>query len=344
MLVAVGAAACSSGAHSTPIRDLTVPRPAYAQIEYRVVNISSGSASNTWEVLTLNRPFEATDLTYDSNPSTGAAPVSGTVSTYDSLYDVSGSSVQDLSDRIPGPGNGDQALGAELADLVSRGLARSNHRTAVVAGRSCQVITLSGPPSGPLVPFSTGDHDDICIDNEGLELSEQWTSGGHVIRQRTALSVALSPASSTPFAGPPPLSKALPNPTSVLSVHLGAGKSFLSAPPRPAGFVAGAPATIEAANPAEFSAAASQSAIWTFSRGGDFVSVDAGEGPPPWPSGAVPSRAVPVPRLGPAVSVLTADGPQIRIELSHDRWLAVDGSVPLIQLVAFASTLSMASS
>lgn len=344
LAVVASAAACSAGSHSAPISDITAPRPAFAQIEYRVVNVSSGSSITTWEVLTLSGPFESTDLTYDSPPSTGVAPASGAISTYDGLYDLSGGSLQDISDRAPGPGSGDQAIGAELGDLVQRGLARSAHRTMQVAGRSCQVVALAGPPSGPIAPFSAGDHDDICIDGQGLELSERWTSGGHVIRQRTAVSVSLSAATSKQFAGPPPLSKALSNPTSVLAVHLGEVKSFLMAPPDPVGFTAGEPATIEAASPAEPGSMSSQAEIWTFGREGDFISVEAGQGSVPWPSGGSPTQPVDLPHLGQAVSVLTSDGPQIRVRITGGRWLAVAGSVPLEQLAGYASTLSPAPS
>ena len=341
--IAASLAISSSGGGSggAALANVTAPRPPYVQIEYEVVNSSSRPPVTTWEVLTLYRPFGATDLTYDSPPGAGNAPASGTVSTYDGLYSLNHGRLQDISGRQPGPGSGDQALGPELSDLVQRGLARSAHRTMTVAGRRCQVVTMSQPPAGPITPQSGADHDDVCIDTQGIELSERWTYKGRVVLERTALSVALDPRAARQFAGAPPVSSAVPVPVAILAVTIGAAKTYLATPAPPVGFKSDEAVTTVAFDPTAGSAEAG-STIWSFSHGGDVVTVEAGEGLLPWQAGDTPTRPVTLAGLGPDTTALTSDGPQIRVQLSQNRWVRVSGTVPLAQLSLYASGLRLA--
>lgn len=156
--------------------------PASFEVVYQVITSTTGTPSTTWEVLHSADPFDTSDLTYDANPLSGAKPVSGTVSTFDHLYDLASGSLTLVTDRQPGQGSEDQALVPELGDLQHRHLAAPTGGQRRVAGQMCSTFRFSEPPVGAITPQSGTDHDNLCLSPSGLELAEQWT---YVGRSRT---------------------------------------------------------------------------------------------------------------------------------------------------------------
>jgi hypothetical protein len=83
------------------------------------------------------------------------------------------------------------------------------------------------------------------------------------------------------------------------------------------------------------------STVWAFAGAGDVVTVELGtstEDALPW-SDADRSLALTLP-IGKATSVLRSDGPEIRVDVGHRRWLRVRGTVGLTALTAYARQLS----
>jgi hypothetical protein len=262
------------------------------------------------------------------------------------LYDLQGGHLSLVSDRQPGPGSGDQALGPELGALVARHLAEPLHQTKLVAGQRCTVFRFSGPPAGPITPLSGADHDDLCIDNVGLLLSEQWTYNGHVVLQRTATTVSLTASGPRPV-GAPPVSTALvaPSSTDLLeATTAGSHASFLASPPAPAGFTPQPVLSTIAFDPTQPGQVDDSSTLWSFVRGGDSITVEAGQGALPWQAGDTTTAPIRLVGLGEASSALRSDGPEIRVELGQDQWVRVHGTVPLAELAAYASKLRIGGS
>jgi hypothetical protein len=99
------------------------PRPSAYRILYRVDAPAAPSSTTNWEELTVRRPFESRQVSYDERPTAPTTPGgSGTLATIDHLYLVGTehgpAGLQEVSGRQPGVPTGDQALSAEVADAV----------------------------------------------------------------------------------------------------------------------------------------------------------------------------------------------------------------------------------
>jgi hypothetical protein len=73
----------------------------------------------------------------------------------------------------------------DAGDIDRRGV----HR---VAGRPCQAYRLGGPITGGTVTSldpASDEHADVCVDEDGLVLSERWVKGDTELRRRTAVDV-----------------------------------------------------------------------------------------------------------------------------------------------------------
>lgn len=314
-------------------------RPAAYQIVYRVVTSASGTPSTATETLTVRRPFLARDLTVS------AASTSGTLFDLDGLYTVGGDgALQKVSGRQPGPAGSDQALGVILPDLVARGLARDLHSSDVVAGRRCRLIRLFEPAAGPIHPLTdAADHDDVCLDGDGLLLASRWTYRGRLVFTQTATSVivgsATPPLSPAGAAAPPSSASAAqsvpdPHPT-----------SFLATPPTPAGYRLVQSVRFLQPDPSTPGAIAARSVVWAFAAGPDVITVEAGTAARlPWDEADSPARPVRLAKLGAGESALRSDGPEVRVDLGHGNWVRIRGTVPLGTLVRYAQQVGPATS
>lgn len=315
-------------------------RPARFEVVYQVTNSASGQPQSSWEVLSVSGPFDVSDLTYGADPRTGDQPLSGTVTTFDGLYDLAAGRLTLTTDRPPALGSGDQALTPELADLVARRLAVRLGPTRRIAGQPCTVYRFGEPPAGPVTPATAAGHDDLCLAASGLELGETWTYGGRVVLQRTAAEVTMGAPDRRITVAPP----AGPGSASTAVVRIGPAQlpTFLVAPPAAAGFRALAPVGVVGYDPSDASRMVGRSTVWAFQRGGDVVTVTAGEGQTPWDDTGTPVGTLRLAGLGSARSALRSDGPQIQVQLPGARWVTVDGTVPLPVLAAYAGRLRLA--
>ncbi|HWE55635.1 MAG TPA: hypothetical protein VG435_08985 [Acidimicrobiales bacterium] len=315
--------------------------PAHYEVVYLVDDTSSGSGQRRWEVLDVRDPVDVSDLTYASDPRTGAAPQGGTVTDSDGLYNLSAGGLTLVSHREPALGSGALSLGVELTQLFQWGLAQDLHQARTIAGQRCQMVRLSEPPAGPLTAVSGGDHDDVCLTTTGIELSESWTYLGRVVLSRLAQSVSLA----TPLPG----IEAAPDPgtpsssaSDVIQVTSPAAPSFIAVPTAPTGFSKVASLSITADDPQQKGTLLYRASDWSFENGGQLITVEAGAGGTPWDDSGVVTRSQNLPGLGPATVVLRSDGPQLQLSLANQHWLVIGGTVPISQLISYASTLEAA--
>jgi hypothetical protein len=291
-------------------------------------------------VLTQTSPFDVSDLTYGSDPRAGVAPSTGTVSSFDHLYDLAGGRLTLVSDRQPGAGSGIDAVAVELQELRDRGLVQLLGRSNV-GGESCELARLGEPPVGPIaLPQGTG-HDDMCIDRSGIDLREVWTYHGAVVEERTAVEVRIGPPDPVIHDAPSLSSAQRSSARPVLSVAQTTGPSYLAMPPMPEGFTARPAVATVAYNPTDPNQVTDTSTIWSFSSGGAVLTVEAGQGQLPWGPGNTPTDTVRLNALGTASSALRSDGPEIRVELDRGRWIRVRGTVPPERLASYASGLTL---
>ena len=318
-------------------------------MSYVIVYQVSQNGVPHWEVVSVQRPFSGSDLTYmtPAAPHQGDTATSGNLSTMTGLYAVGAQGVQLVSARQPGPPSGDQYLGAEIQELTRRGLAADVRTAATVAGRPCEVYRFAAPPSGPLARVGgSGDHDDLCLDVDGLVLSEMWTYHGRVVLQRTAVDVRSSTRATTESSAPaaPSTAGALPASAQGATVTADAKPAtFIATPPAPAGFQAAGPSVdFSLPDPQDPSQTAATSVVWTFADGDRVISVEAGSergGALPWQEGDTATAAVTLAGLGPATTAVRSDGFELRIDLGGGRWVRVRGTVPLDTLVSYGHRL-----
>lgn len=335
-----GIYAALAGGGSSPPPPAPVVEPATYEIVYQVDNLSSGHDQRSWEVLDVTSPLDVSDLTYPSDPRRGARPESGTVSTATALYDLSGGRLVLVSSRAPALGSGAEALGAELAPLVSWGLAAMLGRHQVVAGNDCNLVEMSEPPAGPISPLGAGGHDDICLAADGLELAETWTYHGRVVLRREAVEVRVGSPDPTIAGAPAPASASPAGGPVLVAVGPAGSGSFLPAPSPPPGFSARPAVSVLSYNPEQTGQLVDRATQWTFVAGGGLVTVEAGVGSRPWDDSGYPTRTIRLGRLGSATEALDSEGPQLQVQLSPSEWVVVAGTISLASLARYASSLA----
>ena len=334
---------------STVAVDTTYPT------SYLIVYRVTQNGAARWEVLSVQRPFSASDLNYTttSAPRAGDQPSTGNMSTASGLYAVDAQTVRLVSGRQPGPPSGDQYAGEALTELTRRGLAGDLNQTATVAGRTCRLYRFAAPPSGAVAPLTStadgADHDDLCFDSEGLELSESWTYRGAVVLQRTAVEVRSSPRAiaDTSLPAPPSIDGAAPaGPNAATVTPTAQPSTFISAPPPPSGFTsAGSALDFRFPDPQNASQTAATSVVWGFTSGPRVITVEAGSergGGLPWNAADTSTESVTLHGLGSASTAARSDGFEVRVDLGGGEWVRVRGTVPLDALITYAHRLTRA--
>ena len=236
-------------------------------------------------------------------------------------------------------GTADQALAPVLADAVDRKLA-ARLGTRTVAGRRCRDYRFVEPPAGPIKRLSGSDHDDLCIDDDGLVLREEYTLTGAVALMRQAVQVDIDPSgidAELDTAGSAPIAD--PSAPSARAPQAGDRPSFFATPPAPAGYQSVSVVLFAFPEPnSQGQQLLYTSTVWSFARGPDLVTVEAGEGGGlPWVD-TDPSRPVSLP-IGAAKSVVRSDGAELRVDLGQGRWVRVRGTSSIADLTAYARRL-----
>ncbi len=103
---------------------------------------------------------------------------------------------------------GDQQAGWALRAALQRRLA-GVAGTDVVTGRRCTIVRTGKPLGSPLTRPTDQDHADLCVEAHGLVLREEWTSGGRLVRTRTATALTIDPHLPPTAFLPSPVSGAL---------------------------------------------------------------------------------------------------------------------------------------
>jgi hypothetical protein len=320
-------------------------------VSYLAVYQVNENDVHLWEVLSVQRPFAGSDLTYRTTgaPGRDARAISGSISTTTGLYAVTAQGVQLVSGRQPGPPSGDAYIGSEIVELVQRGLASDLFSTLTIAGRRCAVYRLARPPSGPVPSLPrAGDHDDLCLDNQGLVLAETWTYNGHVVLRRTAVDVRSSLQGAVANAAPPAPSTDGARPPSAAAATVVADEhpsTFIAPPPAPAGFQEQGPALdFRLPDPQSPAQSVATTIVWAFTEGAHVITVEAGRqrgGALPWHDGDTVARGVMLTGLGRATTAVRADGFELRIDLGG-QWVRVHGTVSLDRLIAYGRLLTHA--
>ena len=339
MVAALLLAGCSQPGHA---------RAAFSAV-YRVVYSDVTNGVHQWEVLTVHRPLEGSDLFYSTVGIPGPAdhPSSGSISTATDLFSVSAGAVSLASGRQPGPPTGDQDLYELMPDLEARGLAVDLHTSKRIAGLACSEFRFADPPAGPVGPIDLSvGHDDICFDRSGLILAEAWTYHGSVVETRTAVEVAESAAQ---LARQP----ALPAPSTATAGAGGPGAAIVTPVtdsgtaaadvPVPTGFQTwSTPVTFRLPDPQDPTQLVAETQVWAFVSGGRVITVEAGTergGTLPWTSGDTVTAPVTLRGLGPVQLALRSDGPELRVDLGNGEWARIRGTVSIPALTAYAQRL-----
>jgi hypothetical protein len=313
-------------------------RPAAYRIVYRTDTLTGGQDVTRWESLAVARPFAAADLTFDAPPEASSPGRAGYVATASALFDVDAGGLHLVAAKQPGVPPGDQDLATQLPQLLARHLATDTGSVQTVAGRRCHVFRLLEPPSGPIKPLAgAGEHDDLCIDSDGLVLSEAWTYGGNLVYTRRALTVALS-------SGPMPSTAGATAPSGQAAPTLVPDpdpQTFIAVPPAPAGFTTDGAFDFRLPDPGGPGLQAS-SVVWAFAGGADVVTVEAGTeagGSMPWQADDTPASPITLSGLGAARTVIRSDGAEVQVDLGGGRWVRVRGTEPVGWLARYADRL-----
>jgi hypothetical protein len=324
---------------STPAIDGGPARPLSYQILYSTVGSATAQGKAGFELLTVQRPYDATDLTYSRRPGPGAQPTGGAAFTRDKLFAYAGGALQPVSGRQPGPPGYDQDLQTLIPALEARGLAQPLGSDRVIAGRQCQMYRFSEPPSGPITKLSSTEHDDLCLDSQGLILSEVWTLKGKVVQSRLARSVTVGPVAA-------PLR---PRSTSLPAGALGQAQpdpkaaSFLPTPVTPSGFTAAVPESFVEQSQQQQGALAEAEVVWAFAKGPNVITVEAGQNAPgqvPWNNTNTVTEPATLTHLGSARSALRSDGVELQVNLGDGQWVRIRGTVPLASLLRYADMVA----
>jgi hypothetical protein len=328
--LALTLAAC--GSHDEP-KVVVGARAENFRVLYRVVRGTAASARDvSWEVLSVKRPFLASDLTFGSRPNLHSLgePVSGTLTDIDHLYAVDGAHVRTIAGRQPGLPTGDQAL-LDVTTLATRHNLARVMGTARVIGRACTIVRFLEPPVGGLDPLRDDKgHDDLCIARDGIVLRETWTLKGRVVQSRVAVEITKAPddAFDTTNAEPLPGGVAAPRVEPLRDVP---------GPPAPAGYTLATAVDFFFPRADDATQLAYASKVWAYAKGADEITVEQGAGQVrPWSA----AQETPL-RLGSrqAAYVVRSDGIEIHWTTAQT-WVRVRGATSLAALVPYALLVS----
>jgi hypothetical protein len=342
--VALFLGACAADHAAAPVSVLVSVKATQYRVLYKVERTAApGEHGVAWEVLTVVRPFLASDLTFDQRPTDlmsaeQATPVSGTVSDIDHLYSVEGETVRRIAGRQPGTPNGDQSLASIAVDAVKAGAARVGGRQRII-GRTCTDLVLYEPPAGPLHSLDkTDNHDDLCLDRSGIMLRERWTLNGKVVQTRRAVAVAegeMLPAETrdaaldTSSADEAPALLAIPRTMPM--------EGNPTPPPTPAGYALASAVGFTLPRADVPSAIAYGSNVWAYAKGPDAITVEAGAGQVlPWRPDT--ERRVTVAGRH-AAAVIRSDGTEVHWRTA-DGWVRVRSTQRLADTLRYARLLS----
>jgi hypothetical protein len=187
------------------------------------------------------------------------------------------------------------------------------------------------------------DHDDLCLDRDGLLLREEWSQNGRILLRKTATKVEVDPPdidADLSTAG----AKPKPNGPAPAVGPVNGNESFLPTPPTPDGYAANPVVGFVLPDSTAISQAGANApplyleTVWSFTRGPDLISVEAGvirPGNLPWdakdPHGNISTKA-----LGKGQSVARSDGADLRFTAGEGQFIRIRGTTSVATLLKYA--------
>jgi hypothetical protein len=226
------------------------------------------------------------------------------------------------------------------------------HQTRTVLDRTCQVFRNGSPVDVGRVEAATeADHADICVDEDGLLLHEEWVVSGAVFRVRIATSIDDSPSIDdelfTPTA-PRPEGNEAGVLTELTPSSAPPGVDFYALPSAPDGFELrgrfgyAPPRSSAELNQLEPARVAMVLDVYDATDGSGLVVVANGgtSDRSPFVAGDADDERVAVGgALGEAVVLRGLRQHELRVAFDHGRFLRVWGTLPVDDLTALAATL-----
>lgn len=307
-------------------------------IAYRV-EVLVDAPERSRRVVAVRRPFDGADVTTPEEP---ARAVSGLVSRAGHLYRLDPDRAVDLGDQGPVVAPGDLRLAAQLPALEHLGLAEPRG-SATIAGRPCRRFRFGGPVTDPFKRPTDAEYADVCVDQDGLLLAEDWYLDGKLLRRTEAQTVAVTPPGDGAFdLGGRPV---IPTPAVTLTLLPSdrlpdTGQPYWTADPPPAGFALLSRYRSATTDPASgvplpggtVTADAYRSGadvVWVEHRAGAGLPVE----PPPGTGERVEAGA-----LGGGWLWFTPQGPQIRVA-KDGQVVVVRGTIGPDDLLTFARSV-----
>jgi hypothetical protein len=178
------------GEEGLPDRVRVTGTPTAYRIVYEVESASGPDqpADVTTDVVEVERPFRSLAVTRTGRPP-GDQITGGRVTDLNRLLLFQSGEWRELQ-LAPAMAASDLRLDRVIDQLDETDEVRR------VAGRACQVHLAGGPVSGgEVIPVGAveGEQAEVCIDADGLVLSEVWTKDGELLRSRTAVDVDTDP-------------------------------------------------------------------------------------------------------------------------------------------------------
>lgn len=329
------------------------PPPDLLEIVYRVERVATGVVDTEHRL--VRRPFEVRIETHRGEPVEVDLDADPTVLDVAVLGGAETGGVD--QDRLlvvvpPVASLRGSHLRTDVAAADAAGVLEPLGYGRKISGRSCAELRTGAGLDGGILrrPTETG-HNDVCVDDDGLVLREEITTGGAVIERRTAVSVDTSPELepdelATAFA---PLGYRIPEDAGGGRVRRltpdsrppGVAHYELASPPPGTellgrfGVLTDSVAGANAAGPTS----AVLSIVDVYVGGGEVVTIENGAallGGPVLGRGEV---EVPLPFAPQATAVFLTSGIEVRAPLPTDRFVRMTTTLPLERTVELARSL-----
>lgn len=306
--------------------------PVAYRILYRV-EVFQDPPSTSFEERLVRRPFDGRILSSTSRVvDPDHVGTSGTMSAGASVLSFGEGHRTVVQQRVPGAAIGDQVLAAVLEEAVRLGYAEAHRDEDVVLGRRCRLFAIKEPGARVVAAPTDSSRTTLCIDDDGLILSERWELREHLVLERTAIALDEDPTVTE-----------LENvaEASVTAVPLAMGStvrsveqvdSFIEEPPLPTGFeLIDRYETVAV----DRTRGPSRTSAWVMQDNAAFLVVEAGTGLVSLSGGM---SEVPSP-LGEGALFLGTMGAEVRVLVDANHWIRVTTSAPPADLARYVARL-----
>jgi hypothetical protein len=330
---------------------LRIRRPTSSyRIVYRVDDYAGGDHTVTTDDIRVDRPFDSRIERKRGEPPGGEVTFTQVVTFARLSVPRSGATREAAIVNTPNLASGDMRFDTGLPAAIEAGLVKPREWRRI-EGRRCRVYRTGGPVgTGDVTPYDPKgpEYADVCIDAEGFMLEELWVADGRAMRRKLATSIKADiqiPDRLLKHTGTP-----IPTDKGGGSVRPAEPASY---PPGMSWFVRSVPDGFEQRG--RYAVVPSQpelveeenrdrrraSIVDVFTRGVDLLIVDQGG-----TQGGVTifepdptAKRVEVVNFGDAEGIAGFRLNEVRILLDRGKWIRVQGTLPLDDLVDVANSL-----